>query len=39
MATMKKKKKNQPNKQEITNVGKNTEKREPLCTVDRNVNW
>ena len=33
MVTMKKKKK------EITNVGKNAEKREPLCTVDRHVNW
>ena len=25
--------------QHITSVGKNVEKREPLCTVDRKVNW
>ena len=25
--------------QEITNVGEDVEKREPLCTVDQNVNW
>ena len=26
-------------RQEITSVGKNAEKREPLCTVGGNVNW
>ena len=24
---------------QITNLGKDVEKREPLCTVDGNVNW
>ena len=27
------------NREEITSVGKDIEKREPSCTVDRNVNW
>ena len=26
-------------KDEITNAGEDLEKREPLCTVDGNVNW
>ena len=26
-------------RQEVTNVGKDVEKKEPFCTFDRNVNW
>ena len=26
-------------RQEITNAGEDMERREPWCTVDRNVNW
>ena len=39
MAITKTKNKQTKKPQEITSAGQDVEKREPLCTVGRNVNW